>query len=98
MAIVIDLHLKAKDRENYEALFQTLQTILPDTAAYDGAHLISCSADEDTMSFIVHEVWESLAHQQAYLGWRAERGDVDKLVSMLSEPPQFIQREHLAFG
>ena len=98
MTIVIDLHLKAKDRENYETLYKTLQAILPDTAAYDGAHLISCSADEDNMSFIVHEVWESLDHQQAYMGWRAERGDVDKLVSMLGEPPQFIQHEHLAFG
>lgn len=97
MAIVIDLHLKAKDRENYEALHKTLTAILPDTAAYDGAHLISCSADPQTMTFIVHEVWESLAHQQAYLGWRKERGDVDTLVSMLGAPPEFVQREHLAY-
>ena len=54
MAIVIELHLKAKDRENYDALYKTLQAILPDTAAYEGAHLISCSADEEAMSFIIH--------------------------------------------
>lgn len=98
MAIVIDLHLKAKDRENYDALYKTLQAILPDTAAYEGAHLISCSADEEAMSFIVHEVWESLEHQQAYLGWRGERGDLDALGAMLGAAPEFIQREHLAFG
>lgn len=97
MAVVIDLHLKAKDKENYSKLYETLQAILPDTAKYDGAQLISCSADEASMTFIVHEVWDTLAHQQAYLGWRTERGDVDTLVSMLGAPPEFVQREHLAF-
>lgn len=97
MTVVIDLHLKAKDRENYEALYKTLQAILPDTAAFEGARLVSCAADSDTMRFIVHEVWESLAHQQAYISWRAERGDVDTLVSMLAEAPEFIEREHLVF-
>ena len=97
MTVVIDLHLKAKDRENYDALYKTLQAILPDTAAFEGARLISCSADSETMSFIVHEVWDSLAHQQAYINWRAERGDVDTLVSMLGEAPEFREREHLVF-
>ena len=98
MAIVIDLHLKAKDHENYEALYKTLQAILPDTAAYEGAQLISCSANEADMTFIVHEVWDTHEHQQAYINWRQGRGDVDKLVSMLGEPPNFVQREHLVYG
>jgi len=98
MSVVIDLHLKAKDQENYDKLYQTLQAILPDTAAYDGAQLISCAANPDDMTFIVHEVWETPAHQQTYLGWRQERGDVDTLVSMLAEPPNFIQREHVVIG
>lgn len=98
MAVVIDLHLKAKDQENYDKLHATLTAILPDTAAFDGAQLISCSANPDDMTFIVHEVWESVEHQQKYLGWRAERGEIDVLVSMLAEDPRFDQREHLAFG
>ncbi|MEM8652965.1 MAG: antibiotic biosynthesis monooxygenase [Pseudomonadota bacterium] len=98
MSVVIDLHLKAKDKENYDKLYQTLQAILPDTAAFEGAHLISCSANADDMSFIVHEVWESAEHQQAYIGWRQERGEIEALVSMLGEDPQFVQREHLVFG
>lgn len=97
MAIVIDLHLKAKDQENYDALHKTLTAILPDTAAYEGAKLISCSADPATMTFIVHEVWETLEHQQAYLAWRAGRGEIDALVGMLGQPPEFVQREHLVF-
>ncbi len=98
MCVVIDLHLTAKDRENYDKLHATLTAILPDTAAYKGAELISCSADEKNMPFIVHEVWESLAHQQAHLGWRQERGEIDALVSMLGKPPEFIEREHLKFA
>ncbi len=98
MSVVIDLHLKAKDKEHYDKLYATLEAILPDTAAFDGAKLISCSANADDMTFIVHEVWESVEHQQKYLGWRQERGEVDVLVSMLSEPPNFVQREHLVFG
>jgi len=50
------------------------------------------------MTFIIHEVWESVAHQQAYLGWRQERGEIDVLVSMLGKPPEFVEREHLKFG
>jgi len=46
----------------------------------------------------VHEVWESVDHQQKYLGWRAERGEIDALVAMLAEEPRFDQREHLSFG
>ena len=97
MAIVIDLHLTAKDRESYGILYETLQAILPDTAAREGAQLISCSVDEESLSFIVHEVWDSLDHQQAYIGWRKERGDLDKLGALLGAAPQFVQREHLAF-
>jgi len=39
-----------------------------------------------------------VAHQQAYLGWRQERGEIDVLVSMLGKPPEFVEREHLKFG
>jgi len=98
MAVVIDLHLEAKDQVNYEKLHATLTAILPDTAAYEGAHLVSCSADPESMTFIVHEVWESLEHQQAYIAWRAEGGEIDALVAMLGEEPKFVQREHLSFG
>ena len=78
-------------------LYQTLQTILPDTAAREGAQLISCSADAESMTFSVHEVWESLEHQKAYIDWRRERGDLDRLGSLLGAAPEFVRREHLPF-
>jgi len=78
-------------------LHATLKAILPDTAKFKGAELISCSADPTDKTFYIHEVWESAESQQAYLAWRQERGDVDKLVALLREAPSFEEHEHLAF-
>ena len=33
--------------------------------------------------------------QQAYMAWRTERGDIDKLVSLLREPPQLDVMTHI---
>ena len=95
MSVVVDVVFVAKDKENYRALRETMKAILPDTAAFDGAKLISCGGDEENLTVYVHEVWESEDHQKAYINWRVERGDVEKLVAMLGEPPQFNVREHL---
>jgi len=62
-----------------------------------GAELISCSADPADKTFYIHEVWDSVESQQAYLAWRQERGDVDKLVALLRDEPSFEEREHLTF-
>jgi quinol monooxygenase YgiN len=96
MSIVINLHLKAADGQ-YDTLHATLTAILPDTAACEGAELISCMADPATQSFIVHEVWDAKESQEAYIGWRAERGDLDKLATLLREPPVFAEMELLSF-
>ena len=97
MSVVIAVTFKAKD-ETYDQLHATLTAILPDTAKFEGAELISCSADPADKTFYIHEVWESVESQKAYLQWRQERGDVDKLVALLREAPTFKELEHLTFG
>ena len=97
MSVVFEVTFKAKD-ETYDQLHATLTAILPDTAKFAGAELVSCSADPDDKTFHIHEVWESVESQKAYLEWRQERGDVDKLVALLREAPTFEEREHLTFG
>ncbi len=96
MSIVVNATFKAQP-DKYQALYDTMVAILPDTAARDGAELISCTADPDDKSFMVHEVWSKLDDQKAYLQWRAERGDVAKLMDLLREPPTFDVKEHLKF-
>ena len=96
MSVVFAVTFKAKE-DTYDGLHATLKAILPDTANFKGAKLISCSADPADKTFYVHEVWDSVESQEAYLAWRQERGDVDKLVAMLREAPSFDQQEHLTF-
>lgn len=96
MSVVFSVTFKAKD-DTYDQLHATLMAILPDTAKYEGAELISCAADPADKTFYIHEVWNSVESQQAYLAWRQERGDVDKLVALLREPPSFEEFEHLTF-
>lgn len=94
MSICVLLTLKPKEGM-FEELENVLKAILPDTAARDGAELISCSSDADSNTIIVYELWDKIESQQAYLAWRGERGDLDKLGALLSEPPQFDVMKHL---
>lgn len=87
MSVVVMLTLKAKE-DQYDALVATMKAILPDTAAFEGAELIRAAGDDDAKTVTLYEEWDRIESQQAYMGWRTERGDIDTLVSMLREPPQ----------
>ena len=50
MSVVFEATFKAKD-DTYDELHATLTAILPDTAKYEGAELISCSADPADKTF-----------------------------------------------
>jgi len=94
MSVVVLLTTKAKD-DQYETLVATMKAILPDTAARDGAELIRAAADPEDKSVKVYEVWDKIESQQAYVKWRAERGDLDKMGALLREPPTFEVMEDI---
>ena len=96
MSVVVEVTFKAKDDE-YQKLVDTMKAILPDTAKFQGAELISCSSDDATKTVKIWEVWDKIESQQAYIAWRTERGEVDALVAMLREPPEFKPLAHVAF-
>ncbi|MEM1313563.1 MAG: antibiotic biosynthesis monooxygenase [Pseudomonadota bacterium] len=96
MSVVVNAVFKAKP-ESFDALVAFLATILPDTAKFEGVELVSCFADAEDHSVVVHEVWAEKANQEAYLGWRSENGDVARIVALLREPPAFQERLHVAF-
>ncbi len=96
MSVVVNAIFKARD-ETFDDLVAYMASILPDTVTYDGAELISCYADPDDKSVVVHEVWAEKANQEAYIGWRSETGVVAKIVDMLREPPVFEERMHVKF-
>ncbi|MGB0507290.1 MAG: putative quinol monooxygenase [Pikeienuella sp.] len=94
MTVCVLLTLKPKEG-SFEELEDLLKAILPDTAARDGAELISCSSDAENNTIIVYELWDKIESQQAYIAWRAERGDLDVLGALLGEPPRFDVMKHL---
>lgn len=96
MSVVVQLTVKAKP-ESYQQLYDTWVAILPDTAKANGAMHISCAADPDNNEFRVWEIWEKIEDQKAYMQWRMDRGDIDKLGALLAEPPKVEELEHLVF-
>jgi len=87
MSINIVLEINA-DPKGLETLLKTLQTILPDTRSYDGCNeVIVLTNQDDPYNFVLLENWESREKYEKYLSWRQERGDLDALGEMLSQPP-----------
>ena len=96
MAYCVNLVITAKP-ERFDDLVAFMQDILPDTAKYDGAQVITCYTDPEKHQLTVHEIWDSKDHQQAYMGWRVETGVVDKLGAFVAGPPSFDEYTHVPF-
>ena len=94
MSVTVMLTLKAKE-DMFEQLEGTMKAILPDTAARDGAELISAASDAESKTVIIYELWDKIESQQSYMAWRTERGDIVKLVALLREPPQVDVLNHI---
>ncbi|WP_416898758.1 MAG: putative quinol monooxygenase [Minwuia sp.] len=86
MAVVVILEFKATD-EAFEALKTGFSEILPDTEKYAGCMALQAATDEKNKSIVLYEVWDEIASQQKYMGWRTETGLMDKMGPMLREPP-----------
>ncbi|MEH6502374.1 MAG: antibiotic biosynthesis monooxygenase [Cycloclasticus sp.] len=74
--------------ENREELLSFFAAILPDTRAFQGCQSVVITSNEDDLhNIVLLEKWDSRSDQESYMGWRTERGDIDKLVALLSAPP-----------
>ena len=83
--VILDLQVNP---ENREELLSVFTAILPDTRAYKGCQSVVVTSDEDDIHNIVFlEKWDQRSDHESYMAWRTERGDIDKLVSLLSSPP-----------
>ena len=83
--VILDLQVEL---ENREELLSVFAAILPDTRAYQGCQSVVVTSNEDDLNNIVLlEKWDSRSDHESYMGWRTERGDIDKLVAQLSAPP-----------
>ena len=83
--IILNLQVSA---ENREELLSVFTAILPDTRAYKGCQSVVVTSNEDDLhNIVLLEKWDSRAEYEGYLAWRTERGDMEKLAALLSEPP-----------
>lgn len=89
MACTVILELTLKP-ESVDAVKKGLKDFLPDTRAYDGCINAYATQDQDNPNTIEGIAkWESRQHQEKYLVWRQERGDLDFLSGALIAEPKF---------
>lgn len=83
--VILDLQVGL---ENREELLSVFAAILPDTRTFQGCQNVVITSNEDDLNNIVLlEKWDNRSDHERYMGWRTERGDIDKLVALLSAPP-----------
>ncbi|MBL4830751.1 MAG: antibiotic biosynthesis monooxygenase [Aliivibrio sp.] len=86
MGILVHLEANAKP-ECVSEMSESLATLFPETRVYDGCIDITAYLNDDGHTFIFTEHWETKEQYEKYLAWRQETGVLDKLVSLLQEPP-----------
>jgi quinol monooxygenase YgiN len=73
MAELVVLNFKAADGK-FDALADMFRAVLGDTRSYDGCIKVDVYEDRGNSTITLVEEWETLSHQQKYLGWRIETG------------------------
>jgi quinol monooxygenase YgiN len=83
--VMVTVQLTAKD---LETTLNILSRALPVTRTYKGCRFINTFVgSSNSKRIILIQGWDSRGEQEAYINWRQETGDLQKLVSTLSEPP-----------
>ena len=87
MSAVVLLELKA-----HPAMLADLQALLhemlPTTRRFRGCETISMhQMDGDPLTMVIFERWQDPSFYKAYVRWRGERGDLDRLVSLVQGTP-----------
>ena len=87
MAVLVLVEGKVKP-EAMDDMMSLMKEILPDTRAYDGCQGVKVHTNLDTPNDLaLVEYWDSRAHYEKYLAWRAETGFLERIGSLLSGAP-----------
>ena len=82
--VIFVMKEKSGQRAALEAI---LQEFLPVTRERDGCISIEAYGNSDVEGILCVEQWASRPQYDAYLGWRIERGDIDRVVQLCAEQP-----------
>ena len=87
MSVTVLLELKFKP-ESVGAGRELMGRTLATTRAFDGNLRTDVWVDEaDETHWIIYEVWDTVAHDEAYRAFRAGEGKVVELPPLLAAPP-----------
>jgi quinol monooxygenase YgiN len=87
MSVTVILELKVKP-ETVATARELMRRALQDTRAFDGNLATEFIVDQDDEShWLIYELWESVAHDEAYRAFRAGDGQIAELPPLLAAPP-----------
>lgn len=86
MSITVILELRLKP-ESVPQARDVMRRALLDTRAFDGNLGTDVLVDEDDEGhWLVYERWDTVAHDEAYRGFRASEGRITELPALLAAP------------
>ncbi len=87
MPCIVVLEATAKKGTGAQ-LVEAFRGILPDTRSKEGCQNVDVTVNLDNPdNLVLVERWATRKNYETYIAWRQERGDLDKLGTMLAEPP-----------
>ena len=89
ITIALTFSVKPERTDEFKSL---LESLLPDTRAYDGCLRVDVYQDQDQddpRSIILVEDWTTKEHQQKYQAWRDETGIGEVVGPLLAGKPIF---------
>jgi len=95
MSITVTLTFSIRP-ERVDEFRSLLESLLPDTRAYDGCLNVDVYQDQGYPgTIILLEDWLSKQHQQKYQAWRDESGIADVVGPFLAGEPSFSYLDRL---
>jgi quinol monooxygenase YgiN len=86
MSVLVLLEAKAAPGKEEEML-SAFAGVLPDTRAYEGCESLTAHINQDDGQLVLVERWGSRDQHEAYVQWRGERGDLERLGALMAGPP-----------
>jgi quinol monooxygenase YgiN len=87
LVMIAELVVKPELRDQFFAY--TLENLAICRAAAGNIEFDILIDDANPEHVLFYEVWQSAEAQQAYMGWRVQRGDLTMLLSYLAAEPKF---------
>ncbi len=87
MTCIVILEATAKKGTGTD-LVEAFRALLPDTRNKEGCQGVEVTTNLDNAdNLVLVERWATRKDYENYLGWRQQRGDLDRLGALLAEPP-----------